>query len=50
MPMFVQRIPADVMSRAVGMRLAIPLGEGFVFVAVLRAVALKPLSRSISVA
>jgi integrase len=33
-PMFVQRIPADVMDRAVGTRLAIPLGGDFVFVAV----------------
>lgn len=31
-PMFVQRIPADLMSRAVGTRLAIPLGDGFTFV------------------
>jgi len=33
-PIFVQRIPADVMSRAVGTRLAIPLGDGFTFVTV----------------
>lgn len=33
-PIFVQRIPADVMSRAVGVRLAIPLGDSFVFVTV----------------
>ena len=29
MPIFVQRIPTDVMSRAVGTRLAIPLGGDF---------------------
>jgi hypothetical protein len=33
-PIFVQRIPADVMSRAVGMKLAIPLGDSFAFVTV----------------
>jgi hypothetical protein len=33
-PIFVQRIPADVISRAVGMKLAIPLGDGFTFVTV----------------
>lgn len=33
-PIFVQRIPADVMSRAVGTRLAIPLDDGFAFVTV----------------
>lgn len=33
-PIFVQRIPADVMSRAVGTRLAIPLGDRFAFVTV----------------
>lgn len=33
-PIFVQRIPVDVMSRAVGTRLAIPLGDGFTFVTV----------------
>ena len=33
-PMFVQRIPTDVMSRAVGTRLAIPLGDAFTFVTV----------------
>ncbi|GAA0026831.1 hypothetical protein BROWWM01_09630 [Bradyrhizobium ottawaense] len=31
-PLFVQRIPADVRRKAVGIKLAIPLGEGFVFV------------------
>lgn len=31
-PLFVQRIPADVRSKAVGIELAIPLGDGFVFV------------------
>ncbi|UGX93515.1 site-specific integrase [Bradyrhizobium barranii subsp. barranii] len=31
-PLFVQRIPADVRSKAVGLELAIPLGDGFVFV------------------
>lgn len=29
-PQFVQRIPADVWPRAIGMRLEIPLGDGFV--------------------
>jgi integrase len=33
-PIFVQRIPADLRSSAVGMRLAIPLGDGFAFVTV----------------
>lgn len=33
-PIFVLRIPADVMSCAVGTRLAIPLGNGFKFVTV----------------
>lgn len=32
--LFVQRIPADVMSRAVGTRLAIPLDDGFAFITV----------------
>ncbi|WP_346658117.1 DUF6538 domain-containing protein [Bradyrhizobium sp. 154] len=31
-PLFVQRIPADVRRKAVGFELAIPLGDGFVFV------------------
>ncbi|QND73994.1 tyrosine-type recombinase/integrase [Tardiphaga robiniae] len=31
-PLFVQRIPADVREKAVGNPLAIPLGDGFVFV------------------
>lgn len=31
---FVQRIPADVRAKAVGLRLAIPLGAGFAFVTV----------------
>lgn len=31
-PLFVQRIPADVRPKAVGIELAIPLGDGFVFV------------------
>jgi len=29
-PQFVQRIPADVWPRAIGTRLEIPLGDGFV--------------------
>ncbi len=33
-PIFVQRIPADIMSRAVGTCLAISLGDGFTFVTV----------------
>jgi integrase len=31
-PLFVQRIPADIRDRAIGTSLAIPLGDGFVFV------------------
>jgi len=31
-PLFVQRIPADVRRKAVGLELAIPLGDSFVFV------------------
>ncbi|MFK4562468.1 integrase [Bradyrhizobium ottawaense] len=31
-PLFVQRIPADVRRKAVGIELSIPLGDGFVFV------------------
>ena len=31
-PLFVQRIPADVRRKAAGIELAIPLGDGFVFV------------------
>ena len=31
-PLFVQRIPADVRDKAIGKPLAIPLGDGFVFV------------------
>lgn len=31
-PLFVQRIPADVRRKAVCFELAIPLGDGFVFV------------------
>jgi len=33
-PIFVQRIPADIKARAVGTRLAIPLGDGFALITV----------------